>query len=668
VAKVVVSEGDDFVVESVSRAYGGRRTEVFRVSGTTSLATILGRQALGAGTSLVDGGAAVTVASPAALRALRPRAADDLVWMSGYASPGDGGQGYWQWDASNVSADNTGAIIKVDNVTTGRWKRWRTALNIQTFGAMGLVDDTAFIQNCINQANNGQGVVELPAGVFIVKDTIVVANHGIHIRGQGPLQTTIYFDPASAKSCFQFKKAGGIAESACSIEGVSFTSPNNAIQKTAIEYYDVSELRCRDIRVQFSGVGSRAFWVRGREFLWISECQVSAPTAVQISSNPDNPTDCFDQSSIVNCYFIGTSVDYNIIEIDDGVTIGPTLIQNVHLNGGKNGLHWEDTSSAARSDILRVQGFRYEQTAIAVTGGWAIYLKKSGAAQGGKVHVEDFSGGNAGDYNGMHIEGFGHTLVTCEFQGNGSVVGLEFTGSGIHIDCQMSLSGAQCLHPSSLESFSVPMAAGNCPRFVCWDIVGQPQQFRTLVMFGQQVQWFSAPPTSGTWKQGDICWNTGATAGWIAGWLCTSPGTPGAWSPIILDTYTQTDTTTAANADVGVHLLPSNSACVLEFTTTARRTGGARGTGAVGDTAVFIWQAVVKMAGNQGSVDPVVIGAKLLSDASYIDADLVTAGINVTAPQSIVGAHGYVKVVGTAGAASINLRWYTTIKVKALNT
>ena len=39
----------------------------------------------------------------------------------------------------------------------------------------------------------------------------------------------------------------------------------------------------------------------------------------------------------------------------------------------------------------------------------------------------------------------------------------------------------------------------------------------------------SAVPTSGTWKLGDIVWNTSPTSGGAPGWVCTVAGTPGTW-------------------------------------------------------------------------------------------------------------------------------------------
>ncbi len=41
--------------------------------------------------------------------------------------------------------------------------------------------------------------------------------------------------------------------------------------------------------------------------------------------------------------------------------------------------------------------------------------------------------------------------------------------------------------------------------------------------------WGSGPPTSGTWRRGDVVWNTSPLTGGAAGWVCVAPGTPGSW-------------------------------------------------------------------------------------------------------------------------------------------
>jgi len=44
---------------------------------------------------------------------------------------------------------------------------------------------------------------------------------------------------------------------------------------------------------------------------------------------------------------------------------------------------------------------------------------------------------------------------------------------------------------------------------------------------GRRTQ--SAAPTSGTWQQGTIIWNSSPSAGGTVGWICTTSGTPGTW-------------------------------------------------------------------------------------------------------------------------------------------
>ncbi|MGO9112596.1 MAG: hypothetical protein ACLP9L_25475 [Thermoguttaceae bacterium] len=58
--------------------------------------------------------------------------------------------------------------------------------------------------------------------------------------------------------------------------------------------------------------------------------------------------------------------------------------------------------------------------------------------------------------------------------------------------------------------------------------LGAPLQY--LTVGANHLAWGSAAPTTGTWAQGDLCWNTGATASGSPGWICTAAGTPGTWT------------------------------------------------------------------------------------------------------------------------------------------
>jgi hypothetical protein len=49
------------------------------------------------------------------------------------------------------------------------------------------------------------------------------------------------------------------------------------------------------------------------------------------------------------------------------------------------------------------------------------------------------------------------------------------------------------------------------------------------IKYGQTLAYSTAPPTNGTWKLGDICWNTTPAAGGTPGWVCVTAGVPGTW-------------------------------------------------------------------------------------------------------------------------------------------
>ncbi len=62
------------------------------------------------------------------------------------------------------------------------------------------------------------------------------------------------------------------------------------------------------------------------------------------------------------------------------------------------------------------------------------------------------------------------------------------------------------------------------------DVAGNIRTSRLKLGTGpNQISFGSAAPTSGTYIQGDIVFNTGAAASGTAGWICVSGGTPGTW-------------------------------------------------------------------------------------------------------------------------------------------
>mgnify|MGYP003634406169 CR=1 FL=1 len=71
---------------------------------------------------------------------LRSQSPTEKVYVLGGVVKNDGAAADWFWDENSTEADNTGTIIKVSNVDTGRWKRKYDGAVIDNW--FGLVDDS----------------------------------------------------------------------------------------------------------------------------------------------------------------------------------------------------------------------------------------------------------------------------------------------------------------------------------------------------------------------------------------------------------------------------------------------------------------------------------------------------------------------------------------------
>lgn len=66
---------------------------------------------------------------------------------------------------------------------------------------------------------------------------------------------------------------------------------------------------------------------------------------------------------------------------------------------------------------------------------------------------------------------------------------------------------------------------------LCFGTIAQPNKsaFGSIEINNNTHASASAAPSTGTWKVGDIVYNTAPTSGGYAGWICTVAGTPGTW-------------------------------------------------------------------------------------------------------------------------------------------
>jgi hypothetical protein len=108
--------------------------------------------------------------------------ANGVSFVMGYHAPGDGGGGFFLWDADNVLPENGGTVFKSNHSTKGRWVRiFDGSINVKWFGvrADSVHDDTASFKKLTEYINTLEKVkLQLDGGVIVLSNEITFAHAG----------------------------------------------------------------------------------------------------------------------------------------------------------------------------------------------------------------------------------------------------------------------------------------------------------------------------------------------------------------------------------------------------------------------------------------------------------------------------------------------------------
>jgi len=141
----------------------------------------------------------LTVATYAALTVISAtfRFDDMLVYVSSRATDGDGGQGWWRFDAASSATANGGTILAPD-AGTGRWLRlYNDRLYVEQFGAIGngtTNDNTAITAAMTAASLAGVILAGVPGKIYAVSGEVTVPGklflEDLHLKQLTPTSST----------------------------------------------------------------------------------------------------------------------------------------------------------------------------------------------------------------------------------------------------------------------------------------------------------------------------------------------------------------------------------------------------------------------------------------------------------------------------------------------
>jgi hypothetical protein len=321
--------------------------------------------------------ATVTIARLSDLRSYVDTTASKLVYVQGYSTINDGGEGLFALDSTSSEADNDGTIIR-DSLTTGRWRRMYVgALSVKWFGAKGngVTDDQPSISHALLAALHFHCDLFLPGSTYnlasyanpsmhyIFSPPVGTPGSAYRIRIFGEkktvLTTALYLPTAGSSVMFIFSSAW----EHCMIDNIFFQNthplpadPSTTGQTNAILMVGTVANNNVDFTIQncvFEGF-STAITLNGTVDTRIIKCAFNAPKGRDNAqgTNPQpavyiwaisNSGGLVINPSILDCYangFSGTDITTTITKapMDGfiyGAPIGALIANNIVKNCGE---------------------------------------------------------------------------------------------------------------------------------------------------------------------------------------------------------------------------------------------------------------------------------------------------------------------------------------------
>lgn len=207
------------------------------------------------------------VSAVANLKALSP-GLSNYVWVNGYFTTGDGGEGLFYWDSISTTADNGGTILIPNAGGTGRWKRFfqGTTVNVKWFGARcnGATNDTTAIQNAINYlgvASENGGIIKFPkyspetgiSGACLHTGISLSGKQSITLKGENSFSVAfptsqLWYTGAASGTAYDLSSSAGIK-----VEGLMLLWTSNTFNGKLFDLTGAAQFQIRENSIQANG-------------------------------------------------------------------------------------------------------------------------------------------------------------------------------------------------------------------------------------------------------------------------------------------------------------------------------------------------------------------------------------------------------------------------------
>lgn len=528
----------------------------------------------------------VTVATYAALTSIAAasRFDDMLVYVASRATDGDGGEGWWRFDAASSATANGGTILAPD-AGTGRWLRqYAGNVSVKWFGAVpggAAAANTTAIQAAIDLvfAQTGGGVVEI-IGNYNINAALSIGAY-VELQGPGRLTQTTSNTQIIIVNKGTFQQGWAVRNLDLyyqSLQPASNTSANALVVCDANKF-------------------SWSFVVED-VFIYGAATGILAPELT--ASFAFLAT--FNNVVIEQC----SSYGFDWLNASTGASTFLSM-NNV----------WVQNISGA--EIAGSKGFRIKRcVSLSINSIAADHIQdapvvffESCYGKVGTIAIEscDVTKSVSGEAYLLAVSGGSVDIAEVNIDANNVVIGGSAVAAAVRVSdsavCQIGIlrdnantvvdtssDAWYTVNPTSNVIVTVNdyfyAAAGSNP-VPNGNLADSTQPFRIKVFDnnvrrdvrgGKEHIFTTAVPASGTWAVGDTAWNTDPTTSIEPiGWICTTAGTPGTWFPFGAPT-----TREAAAADIAAIGNAVNTAGkfagLLVWDTTNNRMMRARGSAA----------------------------------------------------------------------------------------